>query len=319
MEARFRERTKAGDAEGARRYLLSDPEDHSQYTSAQLYHDNVMNPTLESTYAFIERVVADLVATHKEAGVPLLHLHMGGDEVPNGVWQRSPAAQEFMKQKGPQERRRAVVRLLRPRRADPEGPRHPALGLGGDRRSQDEARRAGPFSCRTRCSAARGLARLRLEQRAGLGRRGPRLPARERRLRGRCCAPSPISTSTSPGTRTPRSAGLDWGGFVDLRKPFQFVPYDYYRNVRLDRRGQPVDPKLFVGKERLTDYGRENIVGIQGNLWSETLGGEGPARAPAAAKLSGSPSAPGRRTRRGPTSAIPRRPRPSKTRRGRSS
>jgi hexosaminidase len=62
---------------------------------------------------------------------------------------------------------------------------------------------------------------------------------------------------------------------VDLRKPFQFVPYDYYRNVRLDRRGQPVDPKLFVGKERLTDYGRENIVGIQGNLWSETLGGEG--------------------------------------------
>jgi hexosaminidase len=36
-----------------------------------------------------------------------------------------------------------------------------------------------------------------------------------------------------------------------------------------------VDPKIFVGKERLTDYGRENIVGIQGNLWSETLGGEG--------------------------------------------
>ena len=29
MEARFRERTRAGDPEGARRYLLSDPHDRS--------------------------------------------------------------------------------------------------------------------------------------------------------------------------------------------------------------------------------------------------------------------------------------------------
>ena len=73
---------RPGDAEGARRYLLSDPEDRSEYTSAQLYHDNVMNPALPSTYAFVERVVQDLVALHREAGVPLRNLHMGGDEVP---------------------------------------------------------------------------------------------------------------------------------------------------------------------------------------------------------------------------------------------
>ena len=100
MEARARERRAAGDAEGAGRYLLSDPEDRSEYTSAQLYHDNVMNPALESTYAFIERVVADVVALHREAGVPLRNLHMGGDEVPNGVWERSPAAQAYLKQHG---------------------------------------------------------------------------------------------------------------------------------------------------------------------------------------------------------------------------
>jgi hexosaminidase len=73
----------------------------------------------------------------------------------------------------------------------------------------------------------------------------------------------------------PEERGLEWGGYVDLRKPFQFVPFDYYRNLRLDRRGQPLDPQVFVGKERLTEYGRGHIVGIQGNLWSETLGGEG--------------------------------------------
>jgi hexosaminidase len=32
---------------------------------------------------------------------------------------------------------------------------------------------------------------------------------------------------------------------------------------------------VFAGKDRLTDYGRAHIVGIQGNLWSETLGAEG--------------------------------------------
>ena len=52
-----------------------------------------MNPALDSTYAFVEQVVADLVAIHREAGVPLRNVHMGGDEVPNGVWERSPAAQ----------------------------------------------------------------------------------------------------------------------------------------------------------------------------------------------------------------------------------
>ncbi|HXY40741.1 MAG TPA: family 20 glycosylhydrolase, partial [Vicinamibacteria bacterium] len=91
MEARSRALASRGDQAGAGQYRLSDPEDKSVYTSAQGYHDNVINPALDSTYAFVERVVQDLVAIHREAGVPLRHLHMGGDEVPGGVWQRSPA------------------------------------------------------------------------------------------------------------------------------------------------------------------------------------------------------------------------------------
>ena len=34
-----------------------------------------------------------------------------------------------------------------------------------------------------------------------------------------------------------------------------------------------MDRKIFIGKERLTDYGKQNIVGIQGLLWSETVQG----------------------------------------------
>jgi hexosaminidase len=32
--------------------------------------------------------------------VPLRNLHMGGDEVPAGVWERSPAARPYMKEHG---------------------------------------------------------------------------------------------------------------------------------------------------------------------------------------------------------------------------
>src|SRR5437016_1100327 len=48
--------------EANQQYRLNDPDDRSVYTSAQGYHDNVMNPALESTYRFIERVVGELVA-----------------------------------------------------------------------------------------------------------------------------------------------------------------------------------------------------------------------------------------------------------------
>ena len=98
MEARFRTLTAAGDSAGAQRFLLSEKGDRSSYTSAQLYHDNVMNVALPSTYAFIEQVVQDLVALHRSAGVPLRNLHMGGDEVPAGVWEGSPAAQAYLKE-----------------------------------------------------------------------------------------------------------------------------------------------------------------------------------------------------------------------------
>ena len=51
-----------------------------------------MNPALEATYAFIETVVAEdgpAAPRGRRAAAPLAR---GGDEVPNGAWERSPAA-----------------------------------------------------------------------------------------------------------------------------------------------------------------------------------------------------------------------------------
>ena len=42
-----------------------------------------------------------------------------------------------------------------------------------------------------------------------------------------------------------------------------------------DRFGNPIDPAIFIGKSRLTDYGKSNVRGLEGFIWSETL--QGPA------------------------------------------
>ncbi|MGO4380952.1 family 20 glycosylhydrolase [Pseudoduganella sp. RAF53_2] len=94
MEQRYR-RLAASDPAAARRYMLRDPGDRSAYTSPQLYHDHVMDPGLDSTYTFIEHVVAEVASMHKEAGVPLARMHVGGDEVPAGAWEKSPASQRL--------------------------------------------------------------------------------------------------------------------------------------------------------------------------------------------------------------------------------
>jgi hexosaminidase len=273
MEARFRALAAAGDAEGAKRYLLSDPEDRSEYTSAQLHHDNVMNPALPSTYAFIERVAEDLVALHREAGVPLRNLHMGGDEVPGGVWERSPAAQAYMKERGLSTVDDfwfvfygRVAEILKA---------HGIPLSGWEEVAVRKTRRDGrPMLIPNPGFADRGFRAYVWNNVPGGGAEDLAYRLANGGYKVVLCPVSNLYFDLA-WNPNPEEPGLDWGGYVDLRKPFEFVPFDYYRNVRLDRRGNSLDPAVFVGKDRLTDYGRSNVLGIQGNLWSETLSADG--------------------------------------------
>jgi hexosaminidase len=252
--------------EGNRQYRLTDPEDRSVYTSVQGYPDNVMNPALESTYGFIERVVGDLAAMHREAGAPLRHIHMGGDEVPAGVWVGSPAVQAYMQAHGLASVDDLwfvfygrVEQILKAHDLPLSGWEEIAV-----RKTSRDGRRT---NIPNPDFAARGW-------RAYVWNNVPGGGAEDLAYRlangGYEVVLSPVSNLyfDLAWNQNPEETGLDWGGYVDLRKPFQFIPLDYYRNVR-------VDPSVFVGKDRLTAYGRAHIVGIQGNLWSETLGGDG--------------------------------------------
>lgn len=80
--------------------LLQEPGDTSVYTSAQAFHDNVMNPALPGPYTLIDIVSDEIIRMHKEAGVPLLAIHIGGDEVPRGAWGGSPAVNKMKEELG---------------------------------------------------------------------------------------------------------------------------------------------------------------------------------------------------------------------------
>ncbi|MGB1185335.1 MAG: family 20 glycosylhydrolase [Flavobacteriaceae bacterium] len=90
MDARRNKLLAMGDVVGAEKYALSDPNDKSKYLSPQLYNDNAINICMESSFAFFEKVVAEVAAMYIEADVSFKQFGIGADELPYGVWEGSP-------------------------------------------------------------------------------------------------------------------------------------------------------------------------------------------------------------------------------------
>ncbi len=75
--------------------LLQDPLDASQYRSVQQISNNTLNPALESSYKFIDDVIGELAQLF-----PFGTIHIGGDEIPKGAWQKSPAVARLIQKEG---------------------------------------------------------------------------------------------------------------------------------------------------------------------------------------------------------------------------
>ncbi|MEL3927702.1 beta-N-acetylhexosaminidase [Aeromonas enteropelogenes] len=118
--------------------LLTEEEDRSRYLSVQHFDDNVLNPALPGTYQFLETVIDEVCELF-----PGSQVHMGGDEVPTGVWTDSPACQRLMAQQGYQECRELQGHLLRHCQRYLAGKGKQMLGweeiLHGDKVSRDAA------------------------------------------------------------------------------------------------------------------------------------------------------------------------------------
>lgn len=259
MTSRVRRLAAAGMA-NAGRYQLADPEDQSAYLSAQRYRDNVMNPALPSTYAFIEQVVTQIVALHREAGVPLHTLHVGGDELPGGSWERSPACLALMKREKIADQ--AGLWNYFYMRVDAILKRHglQAAGweeLGALRIAGQGASRLAPNPVFTDHGFTLYVWR-NIEGAEDLAYQ---------------LANAGYDTVLTPATRlyfdmvhypSPEEPGQNWAGYADLDRVFDFDPYNDIRQGVDDATPAP-------GKQQLSEAGKRHIRGIEGTLFSETV------------------------------------------------
>lgn len=239
--------------------LLSEPADTSRYVSVQDYTDNAINVALESTYTFVETVFDGLIALYKEAGVPLEVIHVGGDEVPEGAWLGSPACQRLMQEKGwtgvDRLKDYYVSRVLDIAAAK-------GVKIAG---WQELVQHLQP---ETAAKLAQGLGYTNVWT---VSRGREELPYQFANQG------IPVVISSAPNAYldfayndSKLERGHNWGGLVDERRTFSLLPYSMYRSVRWDDHGNMLDISHAPdGKTPLVV--RENIVGVQGQLWSETI------------------------------------------------
>ena len=259
MRSRAQRLARAGDPAAAR-FRLDDPADRSVYESAQGFTDNVMNPALESTYAFIDHVLGAVAATYREAGVPLRTVHVGGDELPAGAWSGSPACEAL------QVRRHLagtaelwnyfytrVDRLLRARGLRASGWEE----LGSRRVTMQATDRLVPNPA----FLDRDVRVYVWQDLWGAEDLGNRLANAGYQT---ILAPVSAFYLDMAYDQNADEPGAKWAPFIDLDAAYDFVPYDFVRRT-------PTDPAPVPGRERLSDAGRGHLLGLEAELWSETM------------------------------------------------
>lgn len=268
MEYRYRRLMREGREAEAERYRLVDPDDASVYRSAQWYTDNVISVCRESAFTFVTTVVDDIIEMHAEAGVPLTTFHTGGDEVPRGAWSDSPLCADYLEQHpeidNPRNLQpaffRRIVEYLTSKGLRAAGWEEIAMSFNDDGSWTPNHEFANSNVIPYVWNSLWGAEDL-----------GNRL--------ANAGYPVVLCNVTNfyfdlAYNKDPREPGLYWGGFVNTRDAFEFVPYDLFKSTKTTADGRPYTDDDFVGKEALTAGSRANVLGMQGQLWSETLKGQ---------------------------------------------
>lgn len=240
-------------------YVLWDDGNTSHYTSAQSYHDNVLNVASEGVYRFLDKVVDELVKMYSDAGLKLDIVHLGGDEVAMAAWSNSPAVQALMQREGITDAHgvneyylNRVCRLMASKGIAIEGWQEVALN-----RSEAFKRDMAPHIAGVNAWSTVGARDVVPYTIANDG------------------YPVILSNVTNFYMDMGYSwhqyeQGLHWGGKVDELDAWSALPWNVYASARTQIDGTPIDPvNNGMGKPALA--ARENVIGVQAQLWAETI------------------------------------------------
>ncbi|MEF9924792.1 MAG: family 20 glycosylhydrolase [Muribaculaceae bacterium] len=260
MKNRYRNNIKTN-RELAEQYKIWDEADSSKYTSAQSFHDNIMNVAQEGTYNFMEKVVDELILMYREAGVEVPSIHIGGDEVPHGSWEGSPDVKAFMAKNGMTNVHQAseyflnrVTKMIASKGVKVSGWQEVAMNHKKELDSEIAPRFDGVYVWST--------------------------------IGNSDTIPYSVANNNYPVilcnvnnfyvdmsyNRHQYEPGLNWGAYIDEFASWNAQPFNIYRTSRYDIPGNPINlAEASKGKIELKKP--LNIKGVQAQLFSETIRG----------------------------------------------
>ena len=268
MESRYFKYLELNDTLKAEEYLLSDLNDQSRYISAQGYNDNVISICKESSFKFFEKVIDELYFMFDDAGIKLKNFHLGGDELPYGAWIGSPICQEFVNVNKTitfdnlvENAFRRVIYLLNDRNVDVSGWEDVLLVHGEDGQNSIDINRNfdgikfTPYVWNNYWGGGREDMVYKF---ANLGY-------------------NVIMSNSSAfyfdmtDDLDPENYGLSWSGYVNYKDAWLTEPLNVYAKTYLES-----DFKKYKNPNSVTmdNKMKSNFLGIQGQLWTETVRNE---------------------------------------------
>ena len=258
MEYRYRT-LKDSNPTAATQYRLVDPNDTSKHTSVQGYTDNFLNPCLDSTYAFLTKVVQEVKARYDAVpGAKLTTIHGGGDELPsvarNVWWQGSPLCKQNAATKDLGDV--ALANLFFKRWSQI------ITATGAKMTGWDDIIHNG--------QDLEGFIPMPWSNVWGWGREDDAYKF----------ANAGYSVILSHSTnlyldlaynKDPDELGYYWANFTDVKKTFEYRPFDIYANATHNRMGEAFAADRWKDSVRLTAEGKKRILGMHGLLWSENV------------------------------------------------
>ncbi|HRN56889.1 MAG TPA: family 20 glycosylhydrolase, partial [Agriterribacter sp.] len=238
------------------------------YLSAQMYKDNVVNVSRESTYRFYEKVVDEFAKMYEAAGLTMDIFHAGGDEVAEGAWTQSPEALELLRQhpeiRDPRNLQAyffgELLKRMEKRGLEIHGWEEVALIKDA----------AGKYIPNPEFANKKVVSYIwnNLFDYPDLGYR-----LANAGYKVVLCNVSNFYFDLAYNN-DPKEPGLYWAGFIDTKNAWTFAPYNMLNTTLKGSMGSELIWDSPSSKwESLQPGARKNIIGVEAQLWSETIKG----------------------------------------------
>lgn len=242
----------------AEEYVVWDTNDTTSYVSVQGYSDNVLNLALPGTYRFVKKIIDELEAMYNKAGVKLKTIHLGGDEVADGAWNHSPAIKKMKEDSGYN-----TIRQIEEYYIDQITAYLEKKGIKAGAWQETALKHPEEFHNKV----AKRFYMINGWSTVGSRDTIPYHIANNG---------YPVVLSNANNfyfdfvySRHQDELGHNWGGTVDEFTSWEAQPFNVYRSSRRAISGKRNNlATIEQGKPAIVK--KENIVGIQGQLWTET-------------------------------------------------